>query len=75
MLIVKIYCFQEMQANDYEQYFKTRFISMGLESVYKKRFGDEKPDGCCIAFRRSYFEIVKHVNVDYFVPGVEILNR
>ncbi|CAF0775888.1 unnamed protein product [Brachionus calyciflorus] len=69
-----IYCFQEMQASDYENFFRKKLNNMGLESVYKKRYGD-KPDGCCIAFRKVSFEIVKHVDVDYFVPGVEILNR
>jgi len=69
-----IYCFQEMQEDQYYEFFFPRFKRLGYYCLYKKRIGD-KPDGCSIIFKRSKFELVSHEYLEYFVPNVDTLNR
>lgn len=63
-----------MEENEYKVFFKRNFLEMGFFSVYKKR-NNNKVDGCCIALKKNFFEIEKQIDVDFFVPGVDILNR
>lgn len=63
-----------MEEYEYEVFFKKKFLEMGYFSVYKKR-NNNKVDGCCIAFEKNFFEIEKQIDVDFLVPGVEVLNK
>ena len=43
-----------MQQDEYYSYFFPKFKSLGYYCLFKKRTGD-KPDGCCLIFKVSYF--------------------
>lgn len=63
-----------MDEIEYETFFKKKFLKMGFQSIYKKR-SNHKVDGCCIAFKKNFFDLEKQLCVDFFIPGIEILNK
>ncbi len=48
--VIKIYCFQEMQQDQYYEFFYPKLKQLGYYCLFKKRTGD-KPDGCSIIFK------------------------
>lgn len=46
----------------------------GYASIYKQRTGNNV-DGIAIYYKRDVFELVDHTTVEYFQPGVSVLDR
>jgi len=69
-----IIALQEVNQNVYEEFFKPNMEMQGYKSVYKRRTGEEKEDGCAIFYHAEKFELKKTLPVD-FNRGVEILDR
>jgi mRNA deadenylase, exonuclease subunit and related nucleases len=49
-------------------------VLAGYGSIYKQRTGDNV-DGVAIYYKRDVFELVDHTSVEYYQPGVRILDR
>jgi mRNA deadenylase 3'-5' endonuclease subunit Ccr4 len=64
-----------MQEDQYLDYFLPRFKQLGYKCYFKKRYGNEKLDGCCIIFKWRKFRLIKLECIDFFVSNVPILNR
>ncbi|GLG98953.1 uncharacterized protein GBIM_05510 [Gryllus bimaculatus] len=62
-----VICLQEVQ----ESHLKSFYRYTGL---FKQRTGGKK-DGVAIYFRNSTFQLVDYTTVEYYQPGVSVLNR
>jgi len=49
-------------------------VLAGYASIYKQRTGNNV-DGIAIYYKRDVFELVDHTSVEYYQPGVSILDR
>ena len=49
-------------------------LSLGYHCEYKKRTG-KKPDGCAVVFKQDSFSLVSCHPVEYFKPGIPLLDR
>lgn len=58
-----ILCLQEVQASHFETYFRNELKD--YKSLYKKRTGEDKVDGCAIFFKPDKFELLDHLEVEY----------
>ena len=65
---------QEVNQSYYDQFFKPNMELQGYKSVFKRRTGEEKRDGCAIFYSAEKFELKKTLPVD-FNRGVDILDR
>ena len=68
-----------MWTSKYQELYKffLRFCFMylkGYEGAFKKRTGD-KHDGCATFWKDSKFKVEKSVPVEYFKPGIHVLDR
>ncbi|XP_074663119.1 protein angel homolog 2-like [Tubulanus polymorphus] len=69
-----VLCLQEVDAEHYENFFNPILINLGYLGNFKKRTGD-KPDGCATYFKADKFTMDRCVAVEFYRPGVSILDR
>ncbi|XP_060118114.1 protein angel homolog 1 [Heteronotia binoei] len=69
-----ILCLQEVQENHYWEQLEPTLVMMGFACIYKRRTG-RKTDGCAICYKQSMFQLISANPVEYFRPGLDILNR
>ncbi|XP_032818945.1 protein angel homolog 2 [Petromyzon marinus] len=69
-----VLCLQEVQKDHYIDQLKPHLIKLGYSCHYKMRTGD-KNDGCAICFKRSRFSLRSWHAVEYYRPGVSLMDR
>ncbi|NXG78060.1 ANGE1 protein, partial [Baryphthengus martii] len=69
-----VLCLQEVQENHYREQLEPTFKEMGFACFYKRRTGT-KTDGCAVCYKHSRFQLITLSPVEYFRPGVDVLNR
>ncbi|NXP68740.1 ANGE1 protein, partial [Chloropsis cyanopogon] len=69
-----VLCLQEVQENHYWEQLEPTFKEMGFACFYKRRTGT-KTDGCAVCYKRSRFQLISLSPIEYFRPGLDILNR
>ncbi|NXO88647.1 ANGE1 protein, partial [Certhia brachydactyla] len=69
-----VLCLQEVQENHYWEQLEPTFKEMGFECFYKRRTGT-KTDGCAVCYKHSRFQLISLSPIEYFRPGLDILNR
>lgn len=69
-----IVCLQEVQENHFHQQLHPVLTQMGYTCVYKRRTGS-KTDGCATCYRSSCFAELSVIEVEFFRPDVELLDR
>ncbi|XP_032998234.1 protein angel homolog 1 isoform X4 [Lacerta agilis] len=70
----EILCLQEVQENHYWEQLEPTLTMMGFACIYKRRTG-RKTDGCAICYKQNKFQLISASPVEYFRPGLDILNR
>ncbi|KAF4525594.1 hypothetical protein B566_EDAN015532 [Ephemera danica] len=74
MHLSDILCLQEVQLTHFQDYFKQPLAKLGYEGIYKQRTGN-KVDGCALFWKRNNFGLLEQSSVEFYQPGVDILNR
>ncbi|XP_022432188.1 protein angel homolog 1 isoform X2 [Delphinapterus leucas] len=69
-----ILCLQEVQEDHYWQQLEPSLRMMGFTCFYKRRTGC-KTDGCAVCYKPTRFRLLCASPVEYFRPGLELLNR
>ncbi|XP_068021660.1 protein angel homolog 1 isoform X2 [Melanerpes formicivorus] len=69
-----VLCLQEVQENHYWEQLEPTFKAMGFACFYKRRTGT-KTDGCAVCYKHSRFQLISLSPVEYFRPGLDVLNR
>ncbi|NXT09187.1 ANGE1 protein, partial [Prunella fulvescens] len=69
-----VLCLQEVQENHYWEQLEPTFKEMGFACFYKRRTGT-KTDGCAVCYKRSRFQLISLSPIEYFRPGLDVLNR
>ncbi|NXL93498.1 ANGE1 protein, partial [Alectura lathami] len=69
-----VLCLQEVQENHYWEQLEPTFKKMGFACFYKRRTG-RKTDGCAVCYKHSRFQLISVSPIEYFRPGLDILNR
>ncbi|NWW35363.1 ANGE1 protein, partial [Panurus biarmicus] len=69
-----VLCLQEVQENHYWEQLEPTFKEMGFACFYKRRTGT-KTDGCAVCYKHSRFQLISLSPVEYFRPGLDVLNR
>ncbi|NXX77958.1 ANGE1 protein, partial [Urocolius indicus] len=69
-----VLCLQEVQENHYWEQLEPMFKEMGFTCCYKRRTGT-KTDGCALCYKHSRFQMISLSPVEYFRPGLDVLNR
>ncbi|NXQ21411.1 ANGE1 protein, partial [Peucedramus taeniatus] len=69
-----VLCLQEVQENHYWEQLEPTFKEMGFACFYKRRTGT-KTDGCAVCYKCSRFQLISLSPVEYFRPGLDVLNR
>ncbi|KFV12322.1 Protein angel 1, partial [Tauraco erythrolophus] len=69
-----VLCLQEVQENHYWEQLEPMFKEMGFACCYKRRTGT-KTDGCAVCYKHSRFQLISLSPIEYFRPGLDILNR
>ncbi|KAM9013597.1 protein angel homolog 1 isoform 1-T1 [Ara ararauna] len=69
-----VLCLQEVQENHYLEQLEPTFKGMGFTCFYKRRTG-KKTDGCAVCYKHSRFQLISFSPIEYFRPGLDILNR
>ncbi|NXI30105.1 ANGE1 protein, partial [Sterrhoptilus dennistouni] len=69
-----VLCLQEVQENHYWEQLEPTFKEMGFECFYKRRTGT-KTDGCAVCYKHSRFQLISLSPIEYFRPGLDVLNR
>jgi len=54
-----------VECDHYEDHFKPALEKMGYDSVWRKRPRPSSADGCCIAWKKGFFEIMATHCVEY----------
>ncbi|XP_067136442.1 protein angel homolog 2-like isoform X2 [Centruroides vittatus] len=70
-----IICLQEVQDDHYYNLFKPFLENLGYYCLYKKRTSTNKWDGCAIFFKTSMFSLVDYHLVEFYRPGIPLLDR
>ncbi|KAJ8966859.1 hypothetical protein NQ314_003253 [Rhamnusium bicolor] len=68
-----ILCLQEVQESHIKDYFSL-LETLGYRSLYKKRTGG-RTEGCALYYKTELINLVEYTAVEYYQPGVSILNR
>ncbi|XP_060809590.1 protein angel homolog 1 isoform X2 [Amyelois transitella] len=68
-----ILCLQEVQASHLESFY-SRFEQIGYIGIFKQKTG-QREDGCAIYYKQDLFEKSDQCSVEYYQPGLPILNR
>ncbi|NXW61223.1 ANGE1 protein, partial [Eurystomus gularis] len=69
-----VLCLQEVQENHYWEQLEPTFKEMGFACFYKRRTGT-KTDGCAVCYKHSKFQLISLSPIEYFRPGLDVLNR
>jgi protein angel len=69
-----IYCFQEMEESQYNEYFNKKFKDLGYYCLFKKRRGD-RVDGLAVIFKKKKFHLESYEFIEYYMPNVDLLNK
>ncbi|XP_072313927.1 protein angel homolog 1 [Eucyclogobius newberryi] len=69
-----ILCLQEVQENHFHEQLYPVLTQMGYTCVFKRRTGT-KTDGCATCYRSSWFAELSIIEVEYFKPEIELLDR
>ncbi|NWR52998.1 ANGE1 protein, partial [Regulus satrapa] len=69
-----VLCLQEVQENHYWEQLEPTFKEMGFACFYKRRTGT-KTDGCAVCYKHSRFQLISLSPIEYFRPGLDVLNR
>ncbi|XP_069687243.1 protein angel homolog 2 [Periplaneta americana] len=69
----EILCLQEVQASHLNTFY-SQLRDLGYEGVYKQRTGGNV-DGVAIYYKTDVFQQVDHTSVEYYQPGIDVLNR
>ncbi|XP_075050736.1 protein angel homolog 1 [Mixophyes fleayi] len=69
-----ILCLQEVQEDHYREQVQPGLTALGYSCHYKRRTG-RKTDGCCTSFKAHRFTLLSESHVEFFRPGIEVLNR
>ncbi|XP_059479980.1 protein angel homolog 2 [Neocloeon triangulifer] len=69
-----ILCIQEVQASHLDRYYTATLKNLGYTGTFKRRTG-EKCDGCAIFWLKSKFKLLEETSVEFFQPGVSVLDR
>ncbi|NXS84901.1 ANGE1 protein, partial [Erpornis zantholeuca] len=69
-----VLCLQEVQENHYWEQMEPTFKEMGFACFYKRRTGT-KTDGCAVCYKHSRFQLISLSPIEYFRPGLDVLNR
>ncbi|XP_008118933.1 protein angel homolog 1 isoform X1 [Anolis carolinensis] len=69
-----ILCLQEIQENHFWEQLEPALTMMGFTCIYKRRTG-RKTDGCAICYKQNMFQLISSNPVEFFRPGLDILNR
>ncbi|KAM8921660.1 protein angel homolog 1 [Pelodytes ibericus] len=69
-----IICLQEVQEDHYREHVQPSLSALGYSCHYKRRTG-RKTDGCCTCFKSVRFMLLRESHVEYFRPGIDVLNR
>ncbi|NXK88030.1 ANGE1 protein, partial [Formicarius rufipectus] len=69
-----VLCLQEVQENHYWEQLEPTFKEMGFACFYKRRTGT-KTDGCAVCYKHSRFQLMSLNPIEYFRPGLDVLNR
>ncbi|XP_019495920.1 PREDICTED: protein angel homolog 1 isoform X3 [Hipposideros armiger] len=69
-----ILCLQEVQEDHYWEQLEPSLRMMGFTCFYKRRTGC-KTDGCAVCYKPTRFRLLCASPVEYFRPGLELLNR
>ncbi|NXX15587.1 ANGE1 protein, partial [Podargus strigoides] len=69
-----VLCLQEVQENHYWEQLEPSFKEMGFACFYKRRTGT-KTDGCAVCYKHSRFQLISLSPIEYFRPGLDVLNR
>ncbi|KAF6204657.1 hypothetical protein GE061_018817 [Apolygus lucorum] len=69
-----IIALQEVQQDHIEPFY-SRLEDYGYHGTFKKRTSPDKTDGCALYYKRDVFDLIELQEVEYFQPGVEVLNR
>ncbi|XP_031535143.2 protein angel homolog 1 isoform X1 [Vicugna pacos] len=69
-----ILCLQEVQEDHYWEQLEPSLRMMGFTCFYKRRTGC-KTDGCAVCYKPKRFRLLCASPVEYFRPGLELLNR
>ncbi|NWH81813.1 ANGE1 protein, partial [Piaya cayana] len=69
-----VLCLQEVQENHYLEQLEPTFKEMGFACFYKRRTGT-KTDGCAVCYKHNRFQLISLSPVEYFRPGLDVLNR
>ncbi|XP_063295709.1 protein angel homolog 1 [Pelobates fuscus] len=69
-----VLCLQEVQEDHYREQVQPSLSALGYSCHYKRRTG-RKTDGCCTCFKLSRFTLLHERHVEYFRPGIQVLNR
>ncbi|CAE7400763.1 CCR4 [Symbiodinium natans] len=54
-----------VECDHYNDHFRPALAAMGYDSTWRKRPRPSSDDGCCVAWRRSLFELVKETSVEF----------
>ncbi|CAH2103446.1 unnamed protein product [Euphydryas editha] len=68
-----IFCLQEVQVSHLKSFY-AKFENLGYFSIFKQKTG-HRQDGCAIYFKQSLFDMQEHISVEFYQPGMPILNR
>ncbi|XP_012859197.1 protein angel homolog 1 [Echinops telfairi] len=69
-----ILCLQEVQEDHYWEQLEPSLRMLGFTCFYKRRTGC-KTDGCAVCYKPTRFRLLCASPVEYFRPGLELLNR
>ncbi|XP_023722576.1 protein angel homolog 2 isoform X2 [Cryptotermes secundus] len=68
-----ILCLQEVQANQLRT-LSHKLTGLGYKGIYKRRTGNNI-DGVAIYYKTDVFQLADHTSVEYFQPGIDVLDR
>ncbi|KAM3968555.1 LOW QUALITY PROTEIN: protein angel [Aphomia sociella] len=68
-----IICLQEVQASHLNNFY-VKFEEIGYVGIFKQKTG-HRQDGCAIYYKQSLFEKQDHFTVEFYQPGLPLLNR
>ncbi|KAM9294334.1 protein angel homolog 1 [Gastrophryne carolinensis] len=69
-----VLCLQEVQEDHYRAQVQPSLSALGYSCHYKRRTG-RKTDGCASCFKTSRFRLLQESYVEFFRPGINVLNR
>ncbi|KAK1443099.1 Endonuclease/exonuclease/phosphatase like protein [Babesia gibsoni] len=65
-----VVCLQEIDQEEYEQFFLNEFKKLGYGSVYKKK-KTPKSDGVCILYQEDRFDVIFHNSIEFPMHDID----